>query len=325
MTDYPDDAALAAGLATVLDDADCRTGSVAFHRRQVNEYARTFPSELVDYDRAGGDIGRLFCKYMTVLPDDHRDHGSRGGVPYEAMVYERALVGLELTLPTFRGLARDPATGSAWLVLDHVADAVDLDLSEDESALVRAADWLGRFHATLAHRFAGARPSGLTVYDAAYYQGWARRAEEFAGSWFGEFPWLVGFAERFEGAIALLVAAEPTLVHGEFYPHNILVRADGIYPVDWESAAIGAGEIDLVTLSDGWPADDIAACDAAYTRARWPGSAPADLTQTTAAARLFNQVRWLGSNPSWTAHADARWRVVDLGTAAAALGWPVST
>src|SRR5205814_9096019 len=129
-------------------------------------------------------------------------------------------------------------------VLDRIAGASDLDQAEDPDGVVRAAAWAGRFHAALQRRLAAGPVPGLKAYDADYYRGWVRRTARYAGPWFRRFAWLRGLCDRFDEAVAVLLAAPPTVVHGEYYPHNILVRDDAVYAVDWESAAVAAGEID---------------------------------------------------------------------------------
>ena len=52
--------------------------------------------------------------------------------------------------------------------------------------------------------------------------------------------------------LALLISEPQTIIHGEYYPANILIKDGAIYPIDWESAAVGPGEIDLATLIEGW-------------------------------------------------------------------------
>jgi thiamine kinase-like enzyme len=92
------------------------------------------------------------------------------------------------------------------------------------------------------------------------------------------------------------LASNPlTVIHGEYYPKNILVRAQTeIVPVDWESAAIGPGEIDLASLIEGWPEDSRAACRRAYLGARWDGGCPDEFERRLASARMYFALRWLG-------------------------------
>jgi thiamine kinase-like enzyme len=87
---------------------------------------------------------------------------------------------------------------------------------------------------------------------------------------------------------------------------NILYRRGTVYPVDWESAAIGAGEIDLATLTEGWPEKVVEQCEMRYQQVRWPEGPHADFRQTLNAARLYLPFRWLGDRPEWTDHESAQ-------------------
>jgi hypothetical protein len=68
-----------------------------------------------------------------------------------------------------------------------------------------------------------------------------------------------------------------------------------IYPVDWESAAVAVGEIDLAALTEGWPQAFVQQCELEYQRARWPDGPSTCFERRLAAARLYLQFRWLGS------------------------------
>ena len=96
--------------------------------------------------------------------------------------------------------------------------------------------------------------------------------------------------------------APATVVHGEFYPKNILLVDGVVVPVDWESAMIGAGEIDLAALVDKWAPDVVEACKAAYATARWPFGAPVSFIPAFEAACLYWQLRWLGDRRERTLH-----------------------
>jgi len=110
-----------------------------------------------------------------------------------------------------------------------------------------------------------------------------------------------------------------TIIHGEYYPKNVLYRDGIIYPVDWESAAIAAGEIDLACLTDRWPADTVRECERAYQQSRWPDGAPAAFAQRLAAARLYIHLRWLGDRPEWTTRQQY-WRFDHLRSVGEQLG-----
>jgi aminoglycoside phosphotransferase (APT) family kinase protein len=106
--------------------------------------------------------------------------------------------------------------------------------------------------------------------------------------------------ERTEAFVRALSAAPATVIHGEYVPHNVLIRRDDAYPIDWESAAIAFGEIDLASLVDKWPPDVEQACEREYQRARWPSGPPPNFLQTLDMARLYWDFRWLGDRPEWT-------------------------
>ena len=65
-------------------------------------------------------------------------------------------------------------------------------------------------------------------------------------------------------------------------------------PIDWESAALAAGEIDLASLTWGWDDDLASLCEQEYCLARWPDGTPDDFALRLTAARVFLHLRWLG-------------------------------
>ena len=78
------------------------------------------------------------------------------------------------------------------------------------------------------------------------------------------------------------------------------MRDGVIYPVDWESAAVGPGEIDLASLTEEWPAETVRRCRARYVADRWPEGEPADFDRTLKAAQMYLHFRWLGNRAQWT-------------------------
>jgi aminoglycoside phosphotransferase (APT) family kinase protein len=251
----------------------------------------------------------LLCKYGAGPTVEV--YGHKGGVTYEAEVYREVLQPLRERAPTpaLYGAYLDPATGFTWLALEYLEAGERLNKTADpEAALVLAARWLGHFHAAAASLVRG-RPAGfLNAYDPAYYRGWARRTAEFAGPLHGRFPWLRPLCRHFEELLPLLRSGPPLVIHGEYYPENVLLRGGAVYPVDWESAAVAAGEIDLASLTQGWPADVARPCDEAYGRARWPQGAPPTFPRALAVARLYGFFRWLGDRPEWTTARGALWQ-----------------
>jgi hypothetical protein len=81
-----------------------------------------------------------------------------------------------------------------------------------------------------------------------------------------------------------------------------------MFPVDWESAAIGAGEVDLASLTDMWPSDLMDDAVAEYARVRWPQGAPDSFGRRLLAARVYWILRWLGNRPDLTVREKNRSR-----------------
>jgi aminoglycoside phosphotransferase (APT) family kinase protein len=252
----------------------------------------TYPSEVVSCRLADGVDVRVFCKYGADRPA-HLDGGHRGGVGYEAAVYRDVLRSSGVSVPRFYSSYTDPGTGAVWLFVEYLPRAARV--SKSPGAMGLAARWLGEFHQT----FEGRPAPGLNCYDADYYRAWARRAAEFASPWRHRFPWVEALCDRFAGQTAADLCRLPvTVVHGELYPCNVLVCGGAVYPIDWESAAAGPGEIDFASLTEGWPMELAAECVREYCAARWPGGAPADFGKRVAAARLYWALRWLGRPPA---------------------------
>jgi hypothetical protein len=318
---YPDLATLTARLAAVLDARSPRRGAWTVLQREPSPYTSTFPSEVVTCRRADGATLRLFCKHAA--GHNHNTHGHRGGVAYEAQVYGSVLSSLGAPVPRCYGAYPDGSGTGDLLVLEYLEESLWVHKSRDPTAMARAARWLGTFHAS-GQRYLGPSRNGagafLNVYDRAYYHGWARRSAQFAGVWHDRFPWLPDLWDRAEEPLAVLLEAPPTIIHGEFYPENILDHQGAVYPVDWESAAVAAGEVDLATLTEGWPPEVARACEVEYRRTRWPAGPPADFERRLTAARFYLFLRWMGDRPEWTSHESTGDWLVRLRDVAERLG-----
>ncbi len=220
--------------------------------------------------------------YCKYSAGGHGDtgYGLWGGVGYEAEVYRQVLSPAGAVTPRFYGTHTDAATGETWLVLQYLVESERIHRYPE--SLPQAARWLGLFHAGQEEQLTNSIVPFLRVYDAAFYSG--------------------------------------SVIHGEFYPGNILLHRGRVYPIDWESAAVAAGEIDLASLTERWPAAVAGCCEAEYRRARWPEEVPADYRRKLAAARLYLAFRWLGERPDWTTDDSDAWRFEQLRLAGEELG-----
>jgi hypothetical protein len=314
---FPDLPTLTAGLQEVWDVA--RSDRVVIVDREPNIYASTFPSEILTCRLLDGSQRRLFCKYET--EQSNADFGHRGGMAYEAAVYQRILQPAGVSAPGLIGMYTHPKSGRAWLILEYLEDNAPLAEAPDLAPERSAARWIGSFHAATEARLASDPVPFLSRYDAAYYEGWAKRMGPVVGGLrHHRYPWVARLCERFNEVMAPLLASAPTIIHGEFYPPNILVRDGIIYPVDWESAAVGAGEIDLASLTEGWPKTATRRCEADYREARWPNGAPPDFEKRLIAARMYLAFRWLADEQNSPRPNPDAWYLKQLQAAGRRLG-----
>jgi hypothetical protein len=312
----PDSPTLTARLGAALNSESL--GSLNLLQRKRPRYMSTFPNEVVTCQLPDGSKRRLFCKYEAGR--SHYSYGHRGGLAYEAQVYQRVLHSSSNFRPALMGAHTDQTNGGTWLFFEYLDRCtrlkdirVRLKGISQPVALALAARWLGQFHKANQARLANGSASFLKRYDADYYAGWVRRTWEFAKPLRGTYPWLKHLCKHGSEIFAPLLAALPTVVHGEFYINNILVRGSRVFPVDWESTAIGAGEIDLAALIEGpWREAVVHRCEREYKRSRWTEGAPEEFSRTFDAARLYLHFRWLGDRPEWTTREKSRWRFQEL-------------
>jgi hypothetical protein len=300
----PDLHALTRALTSIFQQKGV-AGEVAVLSREPSLYSSTFPAEILKCRLSDGTERQILGKYQTYNWALY-GHGHRGGIAYEAEVYSKILQRTDVTTPEFFGVYTDSRTGQHWLFIEYLEKAYRVHKAGDPEDLVMCAEWLGNFHAQNVHRRPEANWEFLISYDHEYYQGWARRAVDLAGGLSERIPDLPDLCIEYAKSIDVLLHGPTTVIHGEFYPKNILMRDKMIFPVDWESAAIAAGEIDLASMTEGWPSDIVTRCREAYQRARWGNGVPEGSQIRLKAAEMYLQFRWLGDNAAWT-HAES-WR-----------------
>ncbi len=321
---YPDLDSLTHGLRVALGVGE----GLQVLQRNPMRLPHTFPSEVVTCRLADGRELRLFCKYQK--GEGHPSHGHRGGLAREAAVYRQVLMSSSSSAPHFYGTYRNRGGGEIWLVIENIDSrrrVLDTTAPQQPGSgpqagmMPKAASWLGRFHAEHEMKPYLFREGFLTAYDFDYYNAWARRAALIAARQEIALPWVATVCARAtEELMRKLVDPPLTLIHGEFYPANILVRDGVIYPVDWESAAIAAGEIDLAALVEHWPAEIAHRCRDEYVAARYPRGEPPDLELRLEAARLYLHFRWLGEHAGWNMNHRLSWRLEDLRVRSIQLG-----
>jgi hypothetical protein len=305
MKGYPHTRTLTNRLRQMLSGGGSRRNGFEIIDRFLQPCRSSFPSEIVTCHL---DDGRLtvLCKYSRPqrcqLPAWHAAYGHRQGLSYEAWVYRHVLEPLDMATPRLCG-TYEGRGGRTWMALEYLGDCMRLNSAPPGPEA--AATWIGRFHALNETRLSEPALRFLTVYAADYYRGWARRTLASARRIRGNYQQIGPLSEAYEQAIEILLEPPLTIVHGEYYPSNVLWRPNSVHPVDWESAAIAAGEIDLASLTEHWSPAFVERCEAAYVRARWPaGCDRSAFARRLSAARLYMLLRWAGRPGAWKVRED---------------------
>lgn len=299
----PNDRDLGAALRSVF-------GDVELVQREAHVFASSFPADVVSLRRADTSIDVL-CKYSGGHVYDTCGH--RGGVVYEARMYADVIGRLAADAPEYYGTHVDPG-GASWLFTEFVTGACRADEALDPAAAIcAAARWAARFHhaASLDRE----RLPEIVTYHESYYTNWALRTEEFAGEWHEKAPWLRALSTWFcDVGVVQLLGGPLTLIHGEYTPHNVLVQQGRLRPVDWESVALAAPEIDLASITEQWSPEVCAAAETAYRDER-----ALDMDRLDA-ARVYWALRWLGHSEDWSRTDRAQRRLDHLAPLARRLG-----
>jgi hypothetical protein len=245
--------------------------------------------EIVTCRMGDGSPRRLFCKFGPLA--EPAPPARCFGVGYEAQVYDQLLPAWPDDVPRLHGALLDEPTQTVGLALECLDSATLLqDLPQPKAGLTAAARWIGRFH-----RWSEtvAVPTFLHRYDTEFYRAWMQRAGHFTRHLHERFPWLPDLCERCQRRLPALLPPA-TIIHGGYRAENILLRDSRAVAIDWESAALAAGEIDLASLTWGWGDELAALCRQQYGLARWPDGAPDDFDLRLTAARVFLHLQRLG-------------------------------
>jgi hypothetical protein len=304
------DRTLVQALAAALDGSE----PVSSMRRSMNSFASWHPSEVVTCS-VGSRTVEVLCKYD--LPVTRTVHGLPSGVRYEADAYRLAVRPCSLSAPRSFGLFGDEDGGATGLMLEYVAGSCRLPKSLEPRAIGRAARWLGSFHRY--HDRRGMEPSErLNRYDEATLFACMERARRGCAPLRAEYPWFERLVIEYQQVFRDLLLRRPTVIHGEFYPKNILMRERTVFPVDWERAAIFAGEVDLAALTEGhWDPEDVLLAVDSYAASRWETDVPEDFAECLEAARVYLHLYALGNEPDEPFKPGAKWRFEQLELAAA--------
>jgi len=294
--DLPDLCVLEGALRSAMSEGRRQAADLRVVSRAPNPYGSSFPSEIVRYQVAGGEPGRVLCKYGS--GPGKTKPGHRYGVKYEWRVYTCVIDRLDMTTPEVHGYWEGPDGEPQWLFLEYLDNCFRLDQAPDLSAIFAAAEWLGEFHRSGRAFVTDGADAFLNSYGPNYFRDWIERSKAYNGDLGGAYPWFAQLCDRAADLVPDLLSTDRTIIHGDYYAKNILVRDGEVYPVDWESAAIAAGEIDLAMLVGGWPEETLRACCRAYLTTGVGSGREDELYRRISAAELHQEFRWLGHKPN---------------------------
>ena len=255
----PDNELLTDQLSRLFSDASKQPVEIV--SRSSFRGSSTFPAEVIQCKLPDGSVLPLFGKYLAGLGPNN--HGHRGGVEYEIKIYDEVLRNLPLSKPGFRGKCFFPECNETLLLMEYLEGTKSLKGNPDINHYLRAASWIARLH----HFFENNVPSFVKVYDTPYYFIWTKRMLN-EPSILEAHPWLRDVINFFHEHIEILTGAPHTLIHGEYYSKNILIREEDVYPVDWESAAYAPGEIDLASIIEARKEEAVAQIRESYIKTR---------------------------------------------------------
>jgi Ser/Thr protein kinase RdoA (MazF antagonist) len=315
----------------VTDEAELHqfiVDAVAAHRggssdvvrigRQLYDYRSSFAIEEATVYFADGAVLPLIFKSLS--PDCLLSHAravrpAHGYDPArEIIVYRELLPHLSLGAPRCYGAVAEASRGRYWLLLEK-APGSDLARSGNFAIWASTAQWLAAAHQTLTAAFSQCtQRQRLMRYDYDCFSNWIDNAErslrrpQRAGGGAVE-PWEIAWlVERSRAAARLASSLPPSLIHGDFYPSNVLISEAApqlrICTLDWETAGIGPALLDLAALVSGsWNEQQRAELSSYYFDAEAETAAPPagkiDQLMALRCCRLMLARKWIGWSPQW--------------------------
>lgn len=285
-------------------------------KRRVSKYCSSYRIEELDVVLADGQSVKLLFKDLSrgaLIPEARNAKPDFLRHPLREIACYRALLARHETgTAKFYGSFIDREHGRYWLFLERVPPEMLWQTGEFD-VWKNVARWLARMHGRFARETVVVRPRRalpLLRYNKRYYWRWMRRAQEFMHARDEEGAgWMDWLVSRYRMVVERLLSLPATVIHGEFFPANVMVSKEGgrlrICPVDWETAAVGPGMMDLAALSSGnWSAAERLAIARAYLHALpqkpdvWDDEAR--FLDDLDYCLLHQAVQLLGWSPSWS-------------------------
>ena len=172
----------------------------------------------------------------------------------ELKVYQSILAKLNLGTPDFYAVRWEPEQGLFWLFMEDAGNSRLRD-SRNLARWVSATQWAARFHEA-TRQLPEDRVSFLPRLTRDRYVQCSERVRKILPDLAPRDREIVELAlDRFDGRIENLECLPQSVIHGQFFGRNIMLRHGDqeklIAVIDWETAAVGPSVYDLVSLTAG--------------------------------------------------------------------------
>jgi hypothetical protein len=292
--------------------------------RSPSAYSSTYPLENIRVLLSDGSPRELVFKNVSLESLSATARLAKPEFLYDPLreieAYRLLLRQTQLGTAKFYGAFVDRDAGKFWIFLERILGEELYKIGEF-SVWEAVARWLARMHRQFTEDSSerSLRSMRWLNFNAEYYWTWMRRAQQSSetsvNSPLGRARGQIGrLASRYGEVVHRLTALPSTIIHGEFYPSNVLIsRLQNrlrICPVDWEMTAIGPGLIDLAALVSGrWNDTQRTALAKAYFQSiGTEGHSVIFREEEFLAAlddcRLHLAIQWLGWSETWTPPAD---------------------
>jgi aminoglycoside phosphotransferase (APT) family kinase protein len=172
----------------------------------------------------------------------------------ELKVYQSILSKLHLGTPDFYAVRWEPEQGLFWLFIEDAGSSRLRD-SRNLARWVSAIQWAARFHVT-TRNLPEDQLSFLPRFTRDRYVQCAERVRGILPDLASRDREIVEQSlHRFESIIEKLEGLPQSIIHGQYFGRNIMLRHGDpdrlIAVIDWETAAVGPSAYDLVSLTAG--------------------------------------------------------------------------
>ena len=227
-------------------------------RRQFLESSSSFRTERLRVSLDGGRPLRVFFKDLN---PEHQMEKARtvrafdlGPSLRELQMYRSVLSPERFGTLHLYASRWEPDRGLLWIFLEDGGRTV-LHNFLDLPRWTAAARWAARFHAA-TRMLPEARTSFLPRYDHAHYRACADRVGTLVPNLEArEREVVTRGLDCYAECVDRLGALPRCVIHGQFFGKNVMLRrgnaARRIVVIDWETAALGPGLFDLVSLTSG--------------------------------------------------------------------------